>query len=293
MQPHTMITQPIAISLANTKTPSVPSTMVGAPVISLAQIFPIHRLFVIIKTPLLIALGLYLGAGDFHQQSVLLTILLGSLLWTLLYALNEFTDLVHEQHLHGSKALFAVLLIAPLLICAGAIFLSPLLALLLTTMACGQIAYCVAPFRVKRFWCANLLLSGTMNPLLRLLCGAIWGIHPISLLTYVIFVVLHIGSAIRTRLLQVERDHRLCYTTAPSATRLVGMVCMAMGFLGMYMLCWQSVLPRSFYVFTSCGVIFTIYAWSSHATTIVQLRRGWLWFTILSLFALAALLKLH
>ncbi len=41
------------------------------------------------------------------------------------------------------------------------------------------------------------------------------------------------------------------------------------------------------------ATVFACYAWSNRATSMTQLRQGWLWFAILSLFALFTLLGNH
>ncbi len=253
------------------------------------QLLPSHRLPVIAKTPILVAVGVYMAGGQFNQLRVALTMIVTAALWTVLYAINESTDLAreHQVRVAGKKRL--LLFGACTLVCAGAFWLSPLAGGVCLLMAGGQLAYCEPPVRLKRFWWAVLLLSGMLNPFLRLQCGALLGNHAISTLTYLVFVSLHLGASIRSRVLQRQRDRKLGYQVAPPRIEWAGMACTGVGLAGAYALCWQGVLPHIFVLFVTIATVFSVYAWSNHVTSVSRLRQGWLWFAILALVAFALL----
>jgi len=261
---------------------------------TLRQLMPIHRLAVIAKTPMLIAVGLYAAGGPadgaFFSPSVIATMALAAGLWTALYALNEATDLEREHNYFVERSVKAWLFAACVVVCLLAARLSMGIGLLLTAMAVGQCCYCVPPLRLKRHWWAVLLLSGLMNPILRLECGAYWGAHHIPPLAYAVFVSLHLGASIRSRVLLRNRDRKLGYRVAPQGMELVGIVCTFSGLTGAGILCLQGVLPRPFLVFVGVAAAFSVYAWSKKATSVAHLRQGWLWFTVLSLAALVIML---
>jgi hypothetical protein len=144
---------------------------------------------------------------------------------------------------------------------------------------------------VKRWWWAVLLLSGVLNPILRLECGALWGPRAVPFLAYAVLVSLHLGSAIRARTLLKARDRRLAYVTAPNGIEGFGIACTVGGLLGASVLCAQGFLPRSFLIFLIPAAVFSLYAWSGRIRSMAQLRQGWLGFAILSLLALAVLLS--
>jgi hypothetical protein len=255
-----------------------------------AQLLPAHRRTVLAKTPLLVALGLYLAGGHFAAPAVWRTMALAAALWAALYALNESTDLVHEHGLTIGAAMQATLFVLPAALCLLAACLAPMLALLFALMTLGQIAYCVPPFRLKRYWWAILLLSGTINPVLRLQCGALWGSHGIPPLAYAVVVALHLGAGLRSRALLRERDRALAYHVAPRGIECVGMVCTFAGFAGAFLLCAQGVLPALLAPLLALATVFSVYAWSGRETSVARLRQGWLWFTLLAALAMVVLL---
>src|SRR5579871_5261800 len=61
------------------------------------QLLPTHRLSVVAKTPVLVALGLFLAGGRFVWGTVGWTLVLAAALWGVLYALNEAYDLAYED----------------------------------------------------------------------------------------------------------------------------------------------------------------------------------------------------
>lgn len=174
-------------------------------------------------------------------------------------------------------------------VCIIAAVISPMLGALCMAMAVGQLAYCAPPVRLKRYWWAILLLSGMLNPVLRLECGALWGTHTIPPLVYAAFMSLHVGASIRSRILQRERDRQLSYRTAPLGMKWAGIACTILGLFGCYGLCVQGVLPRVFVWFTTVALPFSLYAWSPRVSNVSHLRRGWIWFAILAPIAGAIL----
>lgn len=254
-----------------------------------ADLLPAHRLPVIAKTPIMVALGAYMAGGQFNQRSVVVTMIVTAALWTILYAINEATDLMQEHQMPVARKMRLMLLCLCAVVCMIAGCLSLKLGGLCLLMALGQLAYCMPPVRLKRYWWAVLLLSGMLNPVLRLECGALWGTHSVSALTYLVFVSLHLGASIRSRVLLRERDRKLAYCIAPARTEWAGMLCTGTGLLGAYVLCWQGVLPRVFLLFVTVATVFSFYAWSTKVTSVSRLRQGWLWFAVLALVAFALL----
>ena len=180
------------------------------------QILPGHRLPVVSKTALLIALGVYLSGGTFRGATVGVTMLLGAALWFDLYILNEATDVICEQKMRVSGPILCSLFVVPLLLCAAAYRVFPSLALSFALMAASQFAYCVPPLRLKRYWWTIILLSGTLNPVLRLQCGVELGAHGLTPLVYAAFISVHIGAALRARVLLRERDGKFGYRPVPA-----------------------------------------------------------------------------
>jgi hypothetical protein len=258
--------------------------------VRVGQLLPTHRLHVIAKTPLLVALGVYLAGGQFRTPAVWMTMALAAALWAALYALNESTDLRHEQGQAIAPRTQGILFALPLALCLSAALISPWLCLLFLLMTAGQLAYCVFPMRLKRYWWAILLLSGTLNPVLRLQCGVLWGQHSPPLSAYAAVVALHLGAGLRARVLLRERDRKLTYYVAPPGSELVGMLCTGVGFLAAFWLCIRGMLPGIFALFLGVAAGFAVYAWSGRETNVARLRQGWLWFAIASVFALVALL---
>ena len=256
---------------------------------SWGRLLPAHRLPVIAKTPIMVALGVYMAGGQFNQSGVTATMVVTAALWTTLYAINEATDLMQEHQMLVSRKIRLLLLTLCGSACIAAGLLSLKVGALCLLMMLGQLAYCMPPARLKRHWWAVLLLSGMLNPVLRLECGALWGTHSISALAYLVFVSLHLGASIRSRALLRERDRKLAYRVAPPHTEWAGMACTGVGLLGAYGLCWQGVLPRVFLLFVSVATVFSLYAWSGRVTNVSRLRQGWLWFAILALVAFALL----
>jgi hypothetical protein len=254
------------------------------------QIVPGHRLPVVTKTLVLVALGVYVTGGSFESRQVWLAMGLAAGLWAALYTFNEATDKVAEEGLSLAPTMWSLLLGLPMALCLISFWVSPTLCLWLSLMFLGQWGYCALPFRLKRYWWAILLLSGVMNPLLRVACGALWGTRPFPLLACLVVVSLHIGATLRARLLQRERDMRHAYSVVAPWSAHVGQICTAFGFVGAYILCVQRVLPPIFAVFTTLGAAYSIYAWSDRATSMTQLRRGWLVFALIAVAAVVALL---
>ncbi len=253
------------------------------------QLLPGHRVPVVVKTPLLIALGVYLAGGRFNSPGIEWTMLFSSVLWIVLYAVNEATDLNQEKGLLVQRQTMPWLTLLCFCLCFIAILVSPLLALLLLVMTVGQLAYCAPPVRLKRYWWAALLLSGTLNPACRLLCGAIWGAHTIPPLAYATFLSLHLGAAIRSRVLLRERDRKLGYHVAPAHLEWLGWGATLTGLACAYLLCLQNIFPRLFLIFCVLATVFALYAWFGNPTNIARLRKAWMGFALLALIVMALL----
>ena len=275
--------------LAPTKSASQTYAVAPCRVASWRQVLPGHRLPVVSKTALIIALGVYLSGGTFRGVTVGLTLLLGAALWFDLYVLNEATDLICEQKMQVPRPVLAFLFTMPFLLCFAAYRVFPLLALPFGLMVASQFAYCVPPLRMKRYWWAIVLLSGTLNPVLRLQCGVELGVHGLTPLVYASFISAHIGAALRARVLLRERDRKFGYAPVPAGAETAGKLFTLLGFLGAAELCRVGAFPPAFIPLFMAAAAFSIYAWSARKTEIGRLRRGWLWFALLSFFALAAL----
>ena len=102
------------------------------------QLLPAHRLPVIAKTPIMVALGVYMAGGQFSQLRVALTMIITAALWTVLYAINESTDLAQEHQVRVAGKMRLLLFGVCTLICAGAFWLSPIVGVLCLLMAGGQ-----------------------------------------------------------------------------------------------------------------------------------------------------------
>lgn len=250
---------------------------------TLAELLPKHRLYVIAKTPLLIFFGLYLAGGRLHFATSGLTLLLASVLWAMLYIFNETTDLALEQGRPVRKSLAFALLAVVVLLCLASTLLWPRIGLFYFGMVCSQLLYCLRPWRLKRWWWGPLLLSGFVNPILRLECGIAWGQHPVSLLIYGTFIALHLGPAIRARALLRARDQSFGYHPLPRNAEIAGVIFNVLGAIGMYSLCYTGALPSSFYVYTTVGVLFSVYAWSNRASDLTTLRKAWVGFAIVTI----------
>lgn len=253
------------------------------------QILPPHRISVTAKTPILVALGVHLTGGGFDTPGVWLTMALAAALWFSLYALNEALDLTWEQGLTVDSRRMALLYALPPALCCAAMTISSALFWCFALMAAGQAAYCVRPVRLKRYWWAILVLSGVLNPLLRLQCGALWGSHGIPVAAGLTLVSLHLGATIRARVLLRDRDLGFSYRVAPAHAEWVGMGFTLLGLAGCVILWYQGSIPRLFAPFVALGVAFSLYAWSGRIQSISRLRQGWMWFAVFSLLALAEL----
>jgi hypothetical protein len=272
---------------ARRTTPAALNTQASTP---WRRLLPEYRLLAIVKTPLLIAVGGYLAGGTSNERALGWSMLLGAALWATLYALNEATDAVFEAGDPDQSELRRWLITVAVLLVGAAGFVSAPLLALLGMMAVGQFLYCLPPWRLKRWWWAGVLLSGVMNPLARLQCGAISGAEPVPALAYGVLVALHLGAAFRTRTLQRARDRRFQYRVAPAGAELAGMLAMAAGLIGLYVLCLHSVLPASLTPHVALGALFGGYAWSQRGLTIGRLRRGWILFALLAVAVIRSLL---
>lgn len=253
------------------------------------DILPAHRMPVVAKTPLIIAVGVYLSGGSFAANGVVVTMLLAAMLWGTLYALNEATDVTVEESAIVPRHIWITLHSLVILLCVASTIYGVRLTLPFFGMVVSQYLYCAPPARLKRYWWGNVLLSGTLNPILRLLCGVHWGVHALSPLIYATFFFSHLGASLRARSLLRERDGRLGYTTAPQGSESVGKVATALGILGSSVIIGLGQLPPYLCVFVAIISGYAVYTWSGSVKSVATLRRGWVWFAVLSIIALIVL----
>jgi len=254
------------------------------------QIVPIHRLPVITKTPVMIMMGAYLSQAEFRLQTVMATMLLGSLLWTTLYFYNEVADITLEKKQTVRRDIWITCFVLTALTVVMGFAVKWSVGVCLLAMALSQWAYCSPHVRLKRNWQANILLSGTINPILRFTCGAVWGTGMPWLLLGM-YVLLNIGATIRTRTLLRSRDEGLQYSQAPMWLEQVGKATTLLGFSCAIFLIAHHNLPPIFLLFFLIAAAYSVYAWSGKVTQMGQLRRGWLLFAALSGFAVWVLFK--
>ncbi len=259
------------------------------------DIVPLHRLPVIVKTPFMVAVGALLSGAEFHLSTVGVTMILGGLLWAVLYPFNEATDLAYEENREIPRPAWAIFALLLTVICGLGWQVRHSVGILLAGMVLSQILYCAphSRIRLKRYWWGSVLLSGTVNPVLRLWCGAVWGIHGSSALLYTAFLCIHLGAAFRARVLLRERDNRLGYSPIPSWAKSMGIFTTAVGLLATLVLLLKHELPQIFSLFWLVATLFACYAWSGRAKSMQELRRGWLLFAALSVIALLFLYFNH
>lgn len=252
-------------------------------------LLPSHRLPVLLKTPAIVAIGCFTSGGNLGSSQTIAILTLSTFLWAALYALNEWTDLREEQGLDPPLWQSRLLILTSLLICAIAIAFSHNAGLLLLLMSLGQMIYCLKPFRVKRYWFGALLLSGIINPALRLECGGMLGSHLVPTILVISVISLHIGAATRSRCTLRKRDSSFGYHTAPLGLELFGILFTTIGHLTGIIASVEGILPHIFIVFLIGSALFSCYAWSDKKRSISELRRGWLWFALVAVLALGVM----
>lgn len=260
------------------------------PVPAWQQYLPCHRIYAVAKTPVLVALGMYLAGGHFAWRTVGATLALTGLLWALLYALNEAFDLAAEDGWHVPRVTTGGLMLAVVATCGAAGLVSTRLALLFSVMTALQLAYCAPPARLKRWWWPIVVIGGVCNPLLRIECGALWGAAAIPPLALAVPILMHLGATFRTRALQRDRDRRHGYRVAPPGIEAAGSLCTVLSIFGAAYLCVVGIFPRLFVILGPPVVAFGIYAWSAKATSMARLRKAWALFAFAAIFVLAVLL---
>ncbi len=253
------------------------------------EVVPIHRLPVITKTPVMIIAGAYLSHAEFHVNTVIATMVLASALWTVLYYYNELTDIKLEKQAEVQSGLDTLCLTLMALLVAMGFAVRIGVGVCLLGMAVSQWGYCSPTLRLKRYWQANILLSGTINPILRFAAGAVWGTTEIPWLLLGMYVLLNFGASTRTRTLLRKRDAGLGYTQAPAWMEAVGKTATCLGFSCVVILIVKHALHPIFLLFFLIAAGYAVYAWSGRVTQMGQLRRGWLLFAGLSLFVIAFL----
>ncbi len=253
------------------------------------EVAPLHRIPVVTKTPVMIMAGAYLSKAEFRANTVFATMALGSLLWAVLYYYNEVTDVTLERERKVKRELWTTCFALTALTVVLGFLVGWKVGACLFAMAISQWAYCSPYVRLKRFWQANILLSGTINPILRFTCGAVWGTVGMPWLLLGMYVLLNIGASLRTRTLLRRRDAGLGYSQPPVWMEAVGKATTFLGFSCAFSLILRHGLPRVFLLFLVVAAGYAVFAWSGRVTQMRQLRRGWILFAALSVFAIMAL----
>lgn len=253
------------------------------------SLVPFDRVLLVSKTPLLVVLGAYVAGATGELSRVGTTAALASALWLFLYAFNEATDACLERSFSVHPSVAQLLASIAVSLSFFALALSPTLAVLFLTMTVGQFVYSLPPLRLKRYWWFIVLVSGVVNPLLRIECGVVLGDHPVPPLVYAAVLLVHIGGASRTRLLRRDRDRSFGYRVAPDWLRFVGCAAAVLGMVGVFAMCLISMLPVRVLPIAFVGLAFTVYAWSGRTTDIAVLRKGWALFAPLAIVAMLML----
>jgi hypothetical protein len=246
-----------------------------------------HRLPVVIKTSALIALGVWVSHGVVTSTHALVTMFLGAVLWVVLYGLNEWSDLRLESGASLPVSYALLLSGAAVFTMVAASYISGKIGILFGLMIVSQVLYCIPPFRVKRYWYSALVLSGIVNPVLRLESGAALGIHSVPMQLLMAFILLHLGAAARSRCLLRKRDSGLGYVVAPVHLERFGIAVTALGIVGSFIVCYRQIVPQFLALFVALAAGFAVYSWSSKDRNIGQLRRAWLWFAVLAIIFVA------
>ncbi len=250
---------------------------------------PLHRMPVLIKTSALIAFGVWVAHGTVTSSHALVTMFLGAVLWAALYGINEWSDLRLEAGIALPNSYGYVLSVVAAFTTIAAGLISWKIGLLFACMILSQVLYCIPPFRAKRYWYSALVLSGGINPMLRLEAGAALGMHSVPLQLIAVFILLHLGAAVRSRCLLRKRDLKLGYVVAPPKTERFGIAVTVLGLLGSFLVCYLEIVPRFLALFVALASGFAVYSWSSEDRNLGQLRRAWLWFAVLAVIFVAIL----
>ncbi len=253
-------------------------------------VLPRHRIPVIFKSPALLALGVYLTGGSTTARPVLTAMVLLSLLWAVLYSLNEWSDVRSEQNIRVPEWELAALLLICTLLCKAAGEISWKLGTLFLLMTICQCCYSLYPFRFKRFWQYGFVLSGIINPLLRLWCGVIFGWHALPALVLITFILLHTGAVLRARCLLRQRDQQLGYLYIPDRAEAAGIAFTILGLAGAFAICFTGLVPAVFILMPAGASFFSWHAWSHPHPSLAQLRRSWMLFAWMALAGITALL---
>ncbi len=250
---------------------------------------PLHRMPVLIKTSALIAFGVWVSHGVVTSSHALVTMFLGALLWAALYGINEWSDLRLEAGVAMPNSYALLLGVAAGITTVAAGLISWKVGVLFGGMVVSQVLYCIPPFRAKRYWYSALVLSGGINPMLRLEAGAALGLHSVPFQLIVVFILLHMGAAVRSRCLLRQRDRKLGYAVAPPKTEWFGIAVTILGLSGSFLVCYLQIVPRFLALFVALASGFAVYSWSSEDRNLGQLRRAWLWFAVLAVIFVAFL----
>lgn len=222
---------------------------------AVTKLLPVKRVGALAKTALLVSVGAYV-TGRRLDHDVASSVVLATGLWAVLYALNEASDLVYEQKKRLPRVLFVALYLAVVAVVVFSVRENTTFGLLILTMSVSQIVYCVGP-RLKKFWFWALLLSGVVNPILRILAGALV-VSDSVLQILPLVIVVHLTGAMTTRLKNRKKDIVHNYEPIPErywaarpSLQLVSLtlVCQAIA---------SGLLPMSFASLVAVAVIFEL-----------------------------------
>jgi hypothetical protein len=245
--------------------------------VGLRDLFSWHRLFTTPKTALFIALGVYLTKGNGRSPEVWLAMFLATTLYFLLYIANEAGDSIYEAHLKVYKSTKCVIGIGLVAILIASSWLSWKITLILLGMIIFQLIYSLSSIRWKQFWLLSLAIRGFINPLLRIVCGAVFGRIPGVLITISalgVLFALNVSSALNTAAKQKERNDEHGYQNPPELALWFGKVLGIVGGAGLVGIVIAGILPSYTIWFITLGIVFFAATWLSKIP-MSRLRKGW------------------
>lgn len=232
-----------------------------------------RRLAAVPKTAVIVVLGaVHTG---YLTWKVLPVAVLASILWLLLYFVNETYDLQLEE---GDTRLARWIVPAELLISLVTLVATVVdwrVGLLFLAMTLVQHCYCHPSFgRLKRYWITYVLFSGLLNPAARFLCGAFlteskntdWLLTGVAL---TVCLVIHLALAFKVRADLAPVDERHSYQTVPKRLVLAARPLQYLTPFGLPILHWiaqtavaHGYLPGDIEIFALISfAFFTIGAW--------------------------------
>lgn len=190
-----------------------------------------HRIGAVPKTTVIVILGAYLASREVTWHA-LAGAGIASLLWLILYALNETYDKLleeqrgldgdHENKLEEHEGLDEIPLVEFILMFAGACVVANMLDQLsrriMVLMVVSEMLYTHPWVRLKKYPWAGPVLSGVIGPTLRFGLGVHLGLKPTTNWTliigvYVMLLILHLPGALKSRVFRRVRDKGLGYYT--------------------------------------------------------------------------------